>query len=621
MPLAADCVRVTWLELRLPPATSVPNRAANVVRDHVNVRFGLFLAAWFLLALLWFDWHAFILQMAIASVVLWYAVRRERLLRAVDGKRVQLELVTAVAAATEDASDVEELLERATGEICRQSQWPFGQVWLVDEAGELQLARAWHARDEERFRKLRHASANVSFRAGEGLPEKVLQTRTAVWTTGTDLVRGTDLGVGVGFAFPVNVDGEVAAILEFFSPDDHVRDDALVATLAHLTGQLGEIVKRTRAEAQTRATEERMRSLIETLPLATYIDRPGEEDGTTWVSPQMAGITSYEAEEWAADPGLFRKVLHPDDRERVVRELTRVKETGEPLDHEYRMIRRDGSVVWLHDLAVTIRIHGTRYTRGFIVDVTARREAELERDQSLAQLQEHNEQLRELDGLKDEFVALVSHELRTPLTSIRGYLELMIEDTNLTAEQLHFMQTIDRNAVRLQRVVGDLLFLAQVEAGKLTLELGEVDVNSIVADALEAASPAAQSKSIELRAETTALPPIPGDRARLAQVLDNFVSNAIKFTSTGGRVLVATSLRDDAIEVRVSDTGVGISAQELPQLFHRFFRTQTATSQAIPGTGLGLAIAKAIVEGHGGEIAVQSQEGSGTTFTFRLPRN
>jgi PAS domain S-box-containing protein len=360
--------------------------------------------------------------------------------------------------------------------------------------------------------------------------------------------------------------------------------------------------------------------LIETLPLATYIDRPGEEDGTTWVSPQMAGITSYEADEWVADPGLFRKVLHPDDRERVVREMTRVKGTGEPLDHEYRMIRRDGRIVWLHDSAVTIWIDGTPYTRGFIFDVTARREAELERDASLEQLQAHNEQLRELDGLKDEFVALVSHELRTPLTSIRGYLELMIEDTNLTPEQSHFMETIDRNAVRLQRVVGDLLFLAQVEAGKLTLEHGEVDVNGIIADALEAANPAAQSKSIELQAETDELPNIPGDRARLAQVLDNFVSNAIKFTPTGGRVVVAASLRDDTIEVQVSDTGVGISAHELPQLFHRFFRTQTATSQAIPGTGLGLAIAKAIVEGHGGHIAVESEEGSGTTFKFQLPR-
>jgi PAS domain S-box-containing protein len=341
--------------------------------------------------------------------------------------------------------------------------------------------------------------------------------------------------------------------------------------------------------------------------------------GTVWVSPQMADITSYEADEWIADPWLFRKVLHPEDRDRVVSEMLRMKETGEPLDQEYRMIRRDGSVVWLHDSAVTMTVDGTAYTRGFIVDITARRRAELERDTILERLQEQNEELRQVDRLKDEFVALVSHELRTPLTSIRGYLELMIEDTNLTDEQSHFMQTIDRNAVRLQRVVGDLLFLAQVEAGKLSLEHEQVDVNDVVADALEAARPSARRKSIELIAETAPLPSITGDRARIAQVLDNFVSNAIKFTPAGGRVLVTTTAGADAIDVEVTDTGVGVPADELPRLFQRFFRTHAATAQAIPGTGLGLAIAKAIVEAHGGGIEVESEEGAGTTFKFTLP--
>jgi signal transduction histidine kinase len=173
--------------------------------------------------------------------------------------------------------------------------------------------------------------------------------------------------------------------------------------------------------------------------------------------------------------------------------------------------------------------------------------------------------------------------------------------------------------VRLQRVVGDLLFIAQVEAGKLTLEHETLDVNDVVADAIDAAQPSARSKSIELLSDTRPLPRIVGDRARIAQVLDNFVSNAIKFTPSGGRVSVATTMCDGAVEVQIADTGLGVPAEELPRLFQRFFRTQAATTQAIPGTGLGLAIAKAIVEGHGGRIDVESQEGTGTTFRFRLP--
>jgi signal transduction histidine kinase len=296
----------------------------------------------------------------------------------------------------------------------------------------------------------------------------------------------------------------------------------------------------------------------------------------------------------------------------VLAEMQRVAEHGGSRELEYRMVRHDGSIVWVQDSGVIVIEGDRRRSRGFIIDVTARREAELE-------LERQNHQLRQLDRLKDEFVALVSHELRTPLTSIRGYLELISEDTNLTEEQTRFLETIDRNAQRLQRVVGDLLFVAQVEAGKLSLEDGAVDLNAIVDEAVHAAQPSAAARSIALTVELGELPELRGDRARLAQVLDNFVSNAIKFTPSGGSVTVATLVRPGEIEIVVSDTGMGIPATELPLLFQRFFRAERATSGAIPGTGLGLAIAKAIVVGHGGRIRVESKEGTGTTFRVILP--
>jgi PAS domain S-box-containing protein len=358
--------------------------------------------------------------------------------------------------------------------------------------------------------------------------------------------------------------------------------------------------------------EERYRVLVETLPLATYIDRDDRETGTSWISAQIEAITSYSAAEWTANPDLLGEVLHPDDKERVLAEMKRVKESGGSRDDEYRMVRRDGTVVWIHDVAVTVIEGSRRYARGFVVDVTARREAELE-------LERQNDQLRQLDRLKDEFVALVSHELRTPLTSIRGYLELITEDTNLTEDQTRFIETIDRNAQRLQRVVGDLLFVAQVEAGKLSLEVADVNPNTLVEEAVQAAGPSAAAKSIELTAHLGELPEIRGDRARLAQVLDNFISNAIKFTPSFGRVTVTTRVLPGEVEVIVSDSGMGIPADELPLLFQRFFRAERATAGAIPGTGLGLAIAKAIVTGHGGRIRVESEDGAGTTFRVILP--
>ncbi|MDX6475327.1 MAG: hypothetical protein QOH95_838 [Gaiellaceae bacterium] len=365
-------------------------------------------------------------------------------------------------------------------------------------------------------------------------------------------------------------------------------------------------------EDQLLEAEERYRTLVETLPLATYIDRRDRDTGTAWVSSQIETITSYAPSEFTDNPDLLAQVLHPDDRERVLAEMQRTKECGGAREQEYRIVRRDGSIVWVHDSAVAVVEGKRRYARGFVIDVTARREAEIE-------LEQQNEKLRQLDSLKDEFVALVSHELRTPLTSIRGYLELMSEDENLTGEQTRFLETIDRNAQRLQRVVGDLLFCAQVEAGKLNLEHGDVDVNALVEDAVHAGQPSATAKSITLTSHLAELPQIEGDRARLAQVLDNFVSNAIKFTPSGGEVTVTTLALPGEIEIVVADTGMGIAATELPNLFQRFFRTQQATANAIPGTGLGLAIAKAIVTGHGGRIRVQSAEGAGTTFRIILP--
>jgi PAS domain S-box-containing protein len=365
-------------------------------------------------------------------------------------------------------------------------------------------------------------------------------------------------------------------------------------------------------EGKLLEAEERYRVLVETLPLATYIGDGDHDSGPAWVSPQIEAITSYSPAEWISNPGLLGEVLHPDDKTRVLAEMRRVARHGGSRELEYRMVRRDGSVVWVQDSGVIVIEGDRRHSRGFLIDVTARREAELE-------LERQNDQLRQLDRLKDEFVALVSHELRTPLTSIRGYLELISEDTNLTEEQARFLDTIDRNAQRLQRVVGDLLFVAQVEAGKLSLEDGPVDLNAIVDEAMHAAQPSAAAKAIALTVELGELPEIRGDRARLAQVLDNFVSNAIKFTPSGGSVTVATRVRPGEIEIVVSDTGMGIPANELPLLFQRFFRAERATAGAIPGTGLGLAIAKAIVSGHGGRIRVESEEGAGTTFRVILP--
>jgi signal transduction histidine kinase len=235
-------------------------------------------------------------------------------------------------------------------------------------------------------------------------------------------------------------------------------------------------------------------------------------------------------------------------------------------------------------------------------------------------LVEQNERLKELDRLKDDFVSTVSHELRTPLTSIQGYLDIFREDEvgNLTGDQLRFLEVIDRNAERLLRLVGDLLFVAQLGAGRLGLELTDVDLEAVAVESVEAARPLADSKGITLTLDVCRVPAVAGDRARLGQLIDNLVSNALKFTQAG-RVDLKIHEADGFVQIDVSDTGVGIPSEEQGQVFDRFFRTQGAHGQAIQGSGLGLAIAKAIVEAHRGRISVESREGEGTTFRVELP--
>jgi signal transduction histidine kinase len=226
----------------------------------------------------------------------------------------------------------------------------------------------------------------------------------------------------------------------------------------------------------------------------------------------------------------------------------------------------------------------------------------------------------ELMRQKDDFAAAVSHELRTPLTSILGYLELIEQsDAERSEPDESYLAVVKRNAERLLRLVSDLLLVSEVEDSMLALDFREVDLRQLARECVEAAKPAADAKGIVLQLSQGSALHLGGDRGRLAQMMDNLVSNAIKFTPEGGTVTITTGMQDGQGVFEVADSGMGISSADQTHLYDRFFRTRDATAQAIPGTGLGLTITKAIVDAHGGSIALRSTVGSGTTFVVALP--
>jgi signal transduction histidine kinase len=199
-------------------------------------------------------------------------------------------------------------------------------------------------------------------------------------------------------------------------------------------------------------------------------------------------------------------------------------------------------------------------------------------------------------------------------------MELLLEGEagELTEDQEQFLQIIGRNCTRLTRLVDDILFVARVDAGRLSLDMSSVDLAELTAASVESARPVAERKNVDLRLEAEPrMNPLWADPTRIAQLLDNLISNAVKFTPEGGSVTVVVAPRGDSAHLEVRDTGVGIPKDEVDKLFERFFRASTSTVAA--GTGLGLSIAKSIVEAHRGTISVESEQGEGTTLLVDLP--
>jgi signal transduction histidine kinase len=227
----------------------------------------------------------------------------------------------------------------------------------------------------------------------------------------------------------------------------------------------------------------------------------------------------------------------------------------------------------------------------------------------------------ESERLKSEFFGIVSHELRTPLTSIVGYVDLLKEQDReqLTEEGQGRLDVVHRNAGRLDRLVQDLLMLTQLEAGTFSIDPGEVEVCRLAHDLEPEARLMAELADVKFSIACGEVPIFGGDPSRLAQVLDNLISNAIKFTPKGGRVAVKIAPEGDRCMLEVSDTGVGIEAADRGQLFRRFYRGEVVPPGKMPGAGLGLAIVEAIVEAHGGEVVVESEPGQGSTFRVFIP--
>lgn len=305
------------------------------------------------------------------------------------------------------------------------------------------------------------------------------------------------------------------------------------------------------------------------------------------------------------------RMLIPADRQSEEDDVLAKIRLGQVVDHfETVRQRKDGTLI---DVSVTIS--PIKNADGQIVGASkiARDVSEQRKLRAVAD---------EASRLKDEFLAVLSHELRTPLNTVLGYARMLRrEDKRMNGElRERALDALERNADTLTRLVNDVLDTSRVVTGKLRLEMDPCPLDAVVAEAIRSIQPAAEAKNIALEIHMDPALTVLCDRDRMLQVMWNILSNAVKFTPSGGRVTVRGARIGGEITIAIRDTGIGISPAHLPFVFQRFWQAHTGASREFGGLGLGLALSRHIVELHGGSIAAESDgEGAGTVFSVTLP--
>src|SRR4051794_29266205 len=332
-------------------------------------------------------------------------------------------------------------------------------------------------------------------------------------------------------------------------------------------------------------------------------------------------IFGYTADEIIGKPILILLPPERQDEENTI--LSKIRR-GERVDHfETIRVRKDGRRI---DISVTVSpIHDAS---GKVIgaskiarDITEYKQLVKEREHLLSAERAARSEAERIGRMKDEFLATLSHELRTPLSAILGWSQLLQHDTPDAAMLREGLEVIERNARVQTQLISDLLDMSRIISGKLRLDVEQVELASVIGAAIDSARPSAEFKQIRLhKVLDPSAGPVSGDPNRLQQVVWNLLSNAIKFTPKGGKVEVLLERVNSHVEISVSDTGQGISADFLPHVFDRFRQADSSTTRRQGGLGLGLAIVKQLVELHGGRISADSNgEGQGSTFTVTIP--
>jgi len=521
------------------------------------------------------------------------------------------------------ALDVEDLLRRIVAGAAGLTGARDGLVWLVEDEGARLVVRCGTGRFG--------ADVGRAARAGAGLAG-------VVWERGEPLALDGEPGEGdrpeerAAMAVPLRSAEAVVGVLGLgaepgrrFGPSELALaaalgelagaavDHALRATAAHRR-----LLRQATTEAWLRANELRYRMLIEQIDAVTYSEAYALGGAQMmYVSPQVQEKLGYTQDE-VGQPGFWKTLVHPDDRDRVLAEDARVERSGVPWRMEYRLVSRDGRVLWIRDHAVLVRDGEGRpnFWQGLWVDITDEKAAEQAMREALQLERDAAQRLRAVDEMKNTFLDAVSHELRTPLASVigialtlqRARASLAPGDADLLVDRLVF------SATKLDRLLSDLLDLDRLSRGIVAPKLRRTDVAALVSRVAE------EWKQDSGRRLGLHLDPVVArvDPVKVERIVENLLANAARHTSEGTPVWVKVTRHRGDVLIAVDDAGTGVPEELRTVLFEPFRQGPNAPGHA-PGVGIGLSLVARFAELHDGRAWVEERPGGGSSFRVMLP--